>query len=829
MTAPATQDGGMSKLADPLLCPDCRSAVLPGGLCSGCGLHLTGPDAAHLWRLMLQADEVVERMRAAQKATPAAAGVIATPSAPAPAGVTAPPPRSPGLPVTAGKSLVLLISGVLLFVAASLFLAVTWVILPLALKALIMLSVTALVAVAGWWLNRRGLRGSAETVWALTAGLLILDVSAAHRSGLLRFDQVDQRHVAGLAGFLLVSAAVPAALWVHKAATRRSISAEIAIFIGVFMMLVGWVFQGPWNDGAQQAVAIPLVIGLGLWLRRALPWPALGVLVLGAFVWLMMIVIVAPHAFTTRSDYWQHFYGWPILLAAVYAAVMALVPQVPVALRTVASAAALGVAGLAVWLPVREDSALFLIGAGVLAAISAVAMTTLPVWAEGARRTALVVGAIGGAAVLITATTAFDQRWSRHLWAAASSARIHLHMHASGWVIPVLGVAVVAAYVAVVRRPAPARGVMEAAPGVVGFALAGALADAGQRLPVVTAGFAVAAAVAATPLAMRMTHGRLAPWIASVFVLAGSGMAFALAALDGRTSAVLATVTALVLWAAVVLRGLSVPAVRHLVAGAAVVVTAYALWAWLHVGDAHLATIAAGTALVAAAGLLVGRWLDSANLGLEAGAASIALAALMFAMADSAASLAMVLTILGSALALRSILGSGRSWLAWPAAAVLASATAIRFVDHTRFPEAYCLPAAAALIGVGAWHMTKDAEASSWQTLGAGLSVALVPSLVIAWDHPHSVRSVLVGLVAALAVALGVRLKWQAPLVVGALVLLGLAFRFLLPLARDLLANPFGPWVLFGSLGLALLAIGIAWEHTLSSGRRVAGYVGGLR
>ena len=52
---------------------------------------------------------------------------------------------------------------------------------------------------------------------------------------------------------------------------------------------------------------------------------------------------------------------------------------------------------------------------------------------------------------------------------------------------------------------------------------------------------------------------------------------------------------------------------------------------------------------------------------------------------------------------------------------------------------------------------------------------------------------------------------------------------FLLPLAQDILANPLGAWMLFGSLGAACLAAGILWEQSLRKLRIASQYVVALR
>ena len=92
------------------------------------------------------------------------------------------------------------LGGLFVFVAVSLFLAVTWEVLPLAVKAALMLGFTAAVGGTAAHLSRKGLRGSAEALWALVAALLMLDLRAGYASGLFGLDQLSTRSVSHARG-----------------------------------------------------------------------------------------------------------------------------------------------------------------------------------------------------------------------------------------------------------------------------------------------------------------------------------------------------------------------------------------------------------------------------------------------------------------------------------------------------------------------------------------------------------------------------------------------------------------------------------------------------
>ena len=80
--------------------------------------------------------------------------------------------------------------------------------------------------------------------------------------------------------------------------------------------------------------------------------------------------------------------------------------------------------------------------------------------------------------------------------------------------------------------------------------------------------------------------------------------------------------------------------------------------------------------------------------------------------------------------------------------------------------------------------------------LAPGLTLATVPSLLVALDDPTSLRALLLGLGCLVLVLAGVALRWSAPLVVGSVVGAVLVLRELAPYAADL-----PPWVVIGLSG----------------------------
>ena len=88
-----------------------------------------------------------------------------------------------------------------------------------------MLGFTAAVGGTAAHLSRKGLRGSAEALWALVAALLMLDLRAGYASGLFGLDQLSTRSAFTLAGGLLVALGAGVALWAQRTRIARCVAA----------------------------------------------------------------------------------------------------------------------------------------------------------------------------------------------------------------------------------------------------------------------------------------------------------------------------------------------------------------------------------------------------------------------------------------------------------------------------------------------------------------------------------------------------------------------------------------------------------------------------
>ncbi|MBF4163272.1 SCO7613 C-terminal domain-containing membrane protein [Nocardioides acrostichi] len=354
-----------------------------------------------------------------------------------------------------------------------------------------------------------------------------------------------------------------------------------------------------------------------------------------------------------------------------------------------------------------------------------------------------------------------------------------------------------------------------------------ALAGVGLPRALVVAVLATTA-VALTVLAVRRTTGAA--------LLIGSGVLAAVALVGASADQLLLTLTLSALTAGAVgaaLVGERAVTLATEVAGAAgaALVTATTL-AWFAQAGLPARWAALPVLVLAAVVVGVGATRGGTRLSLElAVGASSAVAA--FYSITSALDLggeanlvaSVYLAVAGAALSAHALAHVERHVLGWVASAMLTGSTWLRLVDaDITTPEAYTLPAAVALLVFGVLKMRQDAALSTRRALSAGLVLATVPSLLLTWTDPLSLRALLLGAATFAMVVLGVQKRWSQPLVVGALVGGAVVLRESAPWLG---AGP--QWIPFVSAGLVLGALAITWEARLADVRRAAAYVGRLR
>jgi hypothetical protein len=220
---------------------------------------------------------------------------------------------------------------------------------------------------------------------------------------------------------------------------------------------------------------------------------------------------------------------------------------------------------------------------------------------------------------------------------------------------------------------------------------------------------------------------------------------------------------------------------------------------------------------------------SEARGGLELGATISALAIGLAGVEDASVTAtwtAAYLTVAGVVVTLMSLLRQDRRQVGWAGGALLALASWVRLWDlGVSAPEAYTLPSAAALLAVGLVHLRRRPDSGSLVALGPGLSLALVPSLLWVLEEPTGLRALLLGVGCLALVLAGLRLRWTAPIAVGAAVGALLVLRLAAPYIGDAVPR----WVLLGAAGALLIAVGVTWERRLQEARDLLGYVRALR
>ncbi len=138
--------------------------------------------------------------------------------------------------------------------------------------------------------------------------------------------------------------------------------------------------------------------------------------------------------------------------------------------------------------------------------------------------------------------------------------------------------------------------------------------------------------------------------------------------------------------------------------------------------------------------------------------------------------------------------------------------------------EAYTGPLALLLAAIGWVQWTRNAGLPTFVTMGPALTVALVPSLVVAVGEGSALRLLIVTAAGLLVLVVGLSRQWQAPVTVGGAVLVVVA----ITQGGPLMAYVPG-WLILGLAGAALLTAGVAWERAVMAGRRASAWYGTLR
>ena len=839
----------MRRYADPEHCPDCGSRLTIGHpVCRVCHLDLGGALGLELFTTLTRADELLARMRRPVGAPAAAAGPApVAPAAPGTTPAAAPAqPRAARLRGTSVPKILLTLGAVCLLVAALVFLAVNWSRLGVGGRTATLVVFTLTTGALTRWMAGRGLRAATEALGVVTLGLLTLDLYGADNAGW--FGDLSEPGMTTLVGVSLVVAGLGAVALLARSAAGAFTSGEVAAALGAAMVSVGLATQQWGSAAGQMLLALALVLALTLAVRwvagegSLFRTAAILLALVAALDWLALLAIGLEELGSRPAvaSAWGGFEVWPLVAAGGVGFLVAAIRWLPLPVRVLSAAAGLVPLGLAVLAPAFDEPVTTVVPA--VAALTAALVVLMVVAPAPWGLTGAIAAVLCGLALAVEALTLAGTAATEYVtlasaaWSGTVDGRVDGAdgAGAEAWLLllcTAMLVALVWAGARVVTQPSPVVDRIAVRGAVAALALAGLATMLLHPVPVWTvlaAGLAVSvaaalpslvrdhapsAAVAAVPLLGTVVLSWYDEQLTAVVLLVALGL---VAAVHART------------------RLVEVAAVSAALVAALVAGSAWTLGAVLDVA----APWAGVAGLVALAALTLGRpYLPLAvsrrvvDTTLEAAAALVAVplaaAAIEAAPArDELTWLAVHLTLAGVAVTLLSLLRPGRRQLAWLGGLLLAAATWVRLADlGVDAPEPYTLPSAAALLAVGLLRLRRVPSGSTHTALGAGLALALVPSLLWVLVEPTGVRPLLLGLGCLALVVAGVQLRWAAPLSYGAVVGLTVVLRE----AAPYLGGTVPRWALIGAAGAVLIAMGVTWEQRLRDARLVSTYVRALR
>ncbi|PNW09253.1 hypothetical protein C1632_09285 [Microbacterium testaceum] len=287
---------------------------------------------------------------------------------------------------------------------------------------------------------------------------------------------------------------------------------------------------------------------------------------------------------------------------------------------------------------------------------------------------------------------------------------------------------------------------------------------------------------------------------------------------------------------AVLLRGALAPRATPLIAVASLGLIVAASLRGLH----ELATalfdlwlVAATVPLVVTAVLLRRRRTDvlpglSQALAIAAPAVAVALTATRLS-ATGEGPLRLVVTLV-------AVLAVGLWWrdaaVRWAAIGLSAVLALLAIVLGSADPvEAATAPLAAALLVHGIRTLRQRPALRTWPALGIGLALLLVPSLLFDFSSGNALWRVLaLGVIALATLLVGARFRWQAPVLLGGIVLIVHAVAQLWPWITSLYESASGLWWLWlGIAGVLLIVIAATYERRIREVRAVGLAIRSLR
>jgi len=729
------------------------------------------------------------------------------------------------------RGVLLWLGSVLVALAALIFAVVAWIRLGDTGRAGLLAGAT-LVAAAGASATYRRLPATAEALSGLALALWLVDWYAVRRAGVAVAWSVPAWWALGTG--IGAAIAAGATRWLRVQRLAAAVLAQVCA-----VLVVATIADAPWTVGVGLALVAAASAAGGATLAESSAW-RLAAVALGVGAGLLElaalgIVLQSPPIEDAPS-------------AAGPAAALATMALAPVAARAmliggVSRAALDGLVAVAA-------GALLASGGTVLAAewrswslLAAVAVLGAAVVGLGRRLpqmlqrgttlaagTTLAVGTVGLLGPLLRAVAA-PLAWATEPWtarltsdAAGAIERLWPAEGGLGGAYPAI-VTLLAGACAAGLAAAPSHGSRVIAPRLAGIVASAAAVGIVAVLPL-AAGWPLGAALSLT------VAGALAAGVGAALVdRVGRNPAAHTLAGCAAMLVVLATSWALATEAGTL-------AFLGVLAPAAAIAAAASRTPWLRRG---YAAVAAGAVLGESAATVVSAGGEAPQAGLTvtvaAGAVlvagalwrqgttegpvveSIGLAGLVLGVllaAEDERWLASALTVAVPMLLLAAVRPARRVYAWWGAAVAVAATWAWLTVANVTLLEAYTLPAAAVALIAGAVARRGRTQLGSWLAYGPGLAVALLPSLGLVIDRGGLGRPLLLTAGALLVVLAGARARLQAPLVLGAVTLVGLGVDAVVPVAAQL-----PRWVTIGAAGLLLLWLGATAERRLTQLREL--------
>lgn len=168
---------------------------------------------------------------------------------------------------------------------------------------------------------------------------------------------------------------------------------------------------------------------------------------------------------------------------------------------------------------------------------------------------------------------------------------------------------------------------------------------------------------------------------------------------------------------------------------------------------------------------------------------------------------------------------------------LIAAATTVTLSFTTRWPDtatmppdAFCALFGAAALAAGIRQMMLRRDLRSWAALWPGLVFLLVAPLLETWNPliaPSTIRVALLFVAALVALLAGVALSWQAPTILGAVVLVVHAFSQLWPWIAAFSRDFWWAWLIVA--GLLLIGVAARYEASANAMRSFGQRIGQMR